>query len=68
VNVEAELARMECPVLTLSSKRDHIMRARIAQKLPTSTHIEIDAPHLLLQTRPVEAWAHITRFLAQPRE
>lgn len=66
VNIAAELARVSCPVLTLSAKRDHIMRTRIADRLASGTHIELDAPHLLLQTRPVEAWAHIAPWIVQP--
>ena len=65
VEIDAELAQLSCPVLVLSAKRDHIMRRSIAAKLPQSTLVELDAPHLLLQTRAREAWAEITRFLAR---
>lgn len=69
VNVTEALARVTCPVLVLSAKRDHIMRPRahIASKLRVTRLVELDAPHLLLQTRPAEAWTHIESFLASLR-
>ena len=63
VDVTAELERLSRPLLCLWAKRDWIVRAgsraRVHAIKPAAESVEIDAPHLLLQARPVEAWSHI---------
>jgi pimeloyl-ACP methyl ester carboxylesterase len=66
-NVVAELKRYSRPLLYLRAKRDRIVSAnsgsRICAVAPHAEFADIGAPHLLLQTRPAEAWTHIKTFL-----
>lgn len=67
VDVRAELERYSRPLLYLRATRDRIIRARSAARVralkPSAIVIPIDAPHMLLQCRPTEAWGHIKSFI-----
>ena len=55
-------------MLTLLGTSARLISPSTSRKLlapiPNNTMIEIDAPHLLLQTRPAEAWRAILCELA----
>jgi pimeloyl-ACP methyl ester carboxylesterase len=75
VDVSAEFRELHCPVSCLHAGRDRLLDARSCARMratrPDADYVQIvDAPHLLLQTRPAEVWSHVTPFLeriAQPR-
>jgi pimeloyl-ACP methyl ester carboxylesterase len=56
------------PILYLAGRRDRLVGARAARAIhrirPDVTVRTLDAPHLVLQVRPVEAWREISRFVA----
>lgn len=56
-----------CRMLTLLGTSDRLISSAKSRKLlepiPGNTVVEIDASHLLLQTRPAEAWQAIVREL-----
>jgi pimeloyl-[acyl-carrier protein] methyl ester esterase len=61
------LARIRIPTLVLQATADHVV-PRVASQdmlrtLPSARHIEIDGPHLLLQTRPAECAAAVIEFV-----
>jgi pimeloyl-ACP methyl ester carboxylesterase len=64
-----DLANCPCPVLYLRGARDRVVRERSAREVreirPDAVIATVDAPHLLLQTRPREAWQLIDRFLGR---
>jgi pimeloyl-[acyl-carrier protein] methyl ester esterase len=55
------------PILYLSGRRDRLIGKRGLQTLlaikPDASAVQIDGPHLLLQTRPREVWQAIESFL-----
>jgi pimeloyl-[acyl-carrier protein] methyl ester esterase len=61
------LRRIKIPTLVLFARRDRVIPGAatrwIAKVLPHAQLVEIDAPHLLLQTRPHECAAAVLRFL-----
>jgi pimeloyl-[acyl-carrier protein] methyl ester esterase len=67
VDVSRELQKVACPVLYLRAGRDRLVSARCGariRELKPDTHFaRIDGPHLLLQARPDEAWAHVRQFV-----
>jgi pimeloyl-[acyl-carrier protein] methyl ester esterase len=67
VNVTAEFQRLACPVLCLQASRDRLVGARTTARMralkPDAEFAQIDAPHLLLQACPQEAWSHLSPFL-----
>ncbi len=67
VDVRAELARFTRPLLCLGAKQDWIVPRRsiatIRAMKPSATLVELNGPHMLLQTRAEEAWLHIEPFL-----
>ena len=67
VNVTAEFQRLDCPLLCLHASRDRLVSARSAARMravkPDADFVQLDAPHLLLQARPQEAWLHVSPFL-----
>lgn len=67
VDETAALARIELPILVLRASGDHVIPYAAARHMlrtqPRAQHIEIDGPHLLLQTRPEECKAAVTRFM-----
>jgi pimeloyl-[acyl-carrier protein] methyl ester esterase len=72
VDVRAELERFSRPLLCLSAKRDWIVPARSAARIralkPSAQFAVIDGPHMLLQTRSIEAWSYITPFIERAIE
>jgi pimeloyl-[acyl-carrier protein] methyl ester esterase len=69
VDVTSEFRTLTCPVLCLQARRDRLVSARSVARMrairPNSEFAEIDAPHLLLQTCPQEAWTYVSAFLAR---
>jgi len=69
VDVSDELRRCPVPVLYLRADHDRLVPARCSQLIaeckPDSQVVSISAPHLLLQTNPVDAIAAIRRFIEQ---
>ena len=67
IDVSAHLARVTVPTLYLRAKNDRLVsRAsynHIKKTLPCVAVAELDAPHLLLQTVPQEAFAAIRNFV-----
>ena len=67
VDASAALARIQLPILVLQAGRDLVIpRSATRWILETAPHaqlIEIDGPHLLLQTRPVECAAAVSKFV-----
>ena len=67
VDASAALARIRLPMLVLQARRDLVIpRSATQWILNTAPHarlIEIDGPHLLLQTRPVECAAAVSKFV-----
>ncbi|MEO6209644.1 MAG: hypothetical protein ABIQ10_05900 [Gemmatimonadaceae bacterium] len=67
VDVRAELARFTRPLLCLGAKQDWIVPRRSMAKIramkPCARLVELNGPHMLLQTRAEEAWLHIEPFL-----
>jgi pimeloyl-ACP methyl ester carboxylesterase len=67
IDVTACLGNIAAPVLILGASRDRIVPRSAARLLAQRTRqgelVEIDGPHLLLQSRPGESAAAILRFL-----
>ena len=72
VDVRAELQRFSKALLCLSATRDWIVPARSAATIralkPSASFVEIDGPHMLLQTRATESWRAIDPFIRSARE
>ena len=68
VDARDALAAVRVPVLALHSRRDGLVRPRclraILEVKPETRVAEIDAPHMLLQIAPREAWTAIEAFAA----
>jgi pimeloyl-ACP methyl ester carboxylesterase len=64
------LAKVKAPVLYLAASRDRIVRRASARRVravrPGVVVRTLDAPHMLLQRRPAEAWHEIERFVTGP--
>jgi pimeloyl-ACP methyl ester carboxylesterase len=69
VDVTACLADITLPTLILGATRDRIVPRSAARLLVQRTRhaevAEVDGPHLLLQSRPVESAAAVLRFLGR---
>lgn len=67
IDVSALLPQIEAPVLCLHGLRDRIVSDQDAQMiedfLPGARRVNIDAPHLLLQTRPEECTRQIIEHI-----
>jgi pimeloyl-ACP methyl ester carboxylesterase len=67
VDVTAHLAAIQMPTLILQATRDRLVpRAAtrlLAQRMSHAELVDIDGPHLLLQSRPAESSAAVLRFL-----
>lgn len=67
-SVAAEFERLTCPVLDLRGSRDRLIlphcERRVRQLRPKTRFVKIRGPHLLLQTQPKQAWAHIGPFVS----
>src|SRR5262249_31319803 len=67
VDGQASLGGITVPSLVLRAMRDRVISERatdlMTRELPDAQRVEIDGPHLLLQTRPTECAAAIGRFI-----
>ena len=58
----------DIPVLSLCAATDRLMTSvatsSIARMFPSTTRVDVKAPHFLLLTQPEECWHHIKHFLA----
>ncbi len=67
VDARDALARVEVPILDLRGTRDRLVPRRCRHAIlavrPDVRTAEIEAPHMLLQIAPLEAWGAIERFL-----
>jgi pimeloyl-ACP methyl ester carboxylesterase len=67
VNASAALSRVRSPILVLRARHDLVIpRSATQWILETAPHaqlVEVDGPHLLLQTRPEECAAAAIRFV-----
>jgi pimeloyl-ACP methyl ester carboxylesterase len=67
VDATLSLNRIQMPILVLRATRDRVISKAstrwILNARPRATLVEIDGPHLLLQTRPRECVAAILAFL-----
>ena len=66
VDVEKDFGRLTIPVLYLAGSRDRLVDQRVAHQLlrlrPVMELETVDAPHLVLQRRPLEAAKRIAAF------
>jgi pimeloyl-[acyl-carrier protein] methyl ester esterase len=66
VDALPDLKQIQVPVLCLYAKRDLVLAARcgeiIRQGNPQVRSVGLDTPHFLLQDKPAEALAEITKF------
>ena len=67
VDAEASVPSIRVPVLYLAGSRDRLVGrrtlARLRRLLPGIESVTLDAPHLVLQTRPAEAAREVLSFL-----
>ena len=67
VDETSALARIRMPTLVLRASEDHVVPRAASEHilgvLPAAELVEIPGPHLLLQMRPAECAAVVTRFL-----
>lgn len=67
VDVSADLARVTQPLLCLRATQDRLVLPRsikqIADAKPNVNVVNIDAPHLVLQSCPVDCWHAVRAFL-----
>jgi len=67
VDESAALGAIRLPTLVMRATRDRVIsRAAtrwILKTLPAARLVEIDGPHLLLQTRPAECAAIVLEFM-----
>ena len=68
VDARDALTQVGVPVLDIRAERDRLVGARAAKDIELYgdevTTLEIDAPHMVLQTSPVECARAIVRFIA----
>lgn len=68
VDVVDHLRRLHQPLLDLRGSRDRVVGPRCARLVratkPGAVFAELDAPHMVLQTKPRESWEVIAGFLA----
>jgi pimeloyl-ACP methyl ester carboxylesterase len=67
VDATDALRQIRVPVLVLRAQRDWVVPRKATEVImkarPASMLVEIDGPHLLLQTRPAEAAAAVVAFM-----
>jgi pimeloyl-ACP methyl ester carboxylesterase len=67
VDVTQALPAITAPVLCLRALRDRVVPAAaadwMAAHLPQAHIVNIDSPHMLLQTRPIECAQAILQFV-----
>ena len=65
-NASQQLMRCKPPLVYIEATKDELVGSRgweqIAEIRPDTAHFKVDAPHLLLQTRPQEALAVMERY------
>lgn len=70
VDVRADLARVEVPVLLVSPARDRLIRTDVTEEVlairPDAEVALLEAPHMVLQRCPHASLARIEEFLARP--
>jgi pimeloyl-[acyl-carrier protein] methyl ester esterase len=61
------LARIKIPALVLRASADFVVPGAASEyilaKLPQAQHVEVNGPHLLMQTCPAECAAAVTQFV-----
>jgi pimeloyl-ACP methyl ester carboxylesterase len=71
VDESAALSSIQLPTLVLQAARDLVIPRSATEWIlkcaPHALRVEIDGPHLLLQTRPAECAAAVTEFLRNCR-
>jgi len=71
IDVTQELAECGAPLLYVAAKRDRLVSRRsvriITDIKPDISVVEIDAPHFIAQSRPVEVWRAIDRLVEKHR-
>jgi pimeloyl-ACP methyl ester carboxylesterase len=69
VDESAALGAIRLPTLVLRARRDRVISRAATQWilkiLPRTRLVEIDGPHLLLQTRPAECAAAVLKFMRE---
>lgn len=69
VDVSARLAEVNVPCLYLQASQDRVVPARagahVKEVLPSTTFVQLNAPHCLLQAAPVEASVAVSDFLRE---
>ena len=67
VDETAALAKVSVPTLVLCATRDRVVSEaatmRIMRGVPHAQRVDVDGPHLLLQTRPQECAAAVVKFI-----
>ncbi|HEX9053155.1 MAG TPA: alpha/beta hydrolase [Anaeromyxobacter sp.] len=70
VDVRADLARVDVPVLLVAPTRDRLLRTDVADEVlairPDAEVALVEAPHMVLQRCPQASLARIEEFLARP--
>ncbi|MBL8913190.1 MAG: alpha/beta hydrolase [Archangium sp.] len=63
------LRALKIPLMTISARQDRLVSARVTAQMraviPGAKHVDLDAPHLLLQARPRETAEHVRAFVRQ---
>ena len=69
LNASEALRQCPAPILYLAGARDRLVGVRGVRRIqrirPDVRVRTLDAPHLVLQVRPAEAWAEMARFVAE---
>lgn len=63
VDARDSLRQLQIPVIYLRGTQDRLVSRRVLGAIANAEVIEVDAPHALLQTAPVAAWAAIGRLI-----
>jgi pimeloyl-[acyl-carrier protein] methyl ester esterase len=67
VDATEAFTRLAQPVLYLRATRDRVVSRRCAELIrklgPSTRVVDVAGPHLLLQTKPHEAWQQIQAFI-----
>ena len=71
-DVTAELMRFSRPLLVLTAELDRVLPSDCSERArafkPSAHFVELRAPHLVLQSRPIDAWKQIAPFLERAAE
>jgi pimeloyl-ACP methyl ester carboxylesterase len=70
VDVRADLAKVDAPLLVIAPTRDRLVRTHVAEEIlairPDAEVALVDSPHMVLQRCPQASLARIEEFLARP--